>query len=68
MFALSATGGTRPYKWEVLAGGVTINADTGILTGSFSDEGSHTVVVRVTDKDGNSVIANVVITVTKPAT
>ena len=67
VFALSATGGTRPYKWEVLAGGVTINADTGILTGLFSVPGSHNVVVKVTDKDGNSVIANVVIDVTDPA-
>lgn len=69
VFALSAKGGTSPYKWSVLDDGqtgVTINPDTGVLSGNLSTAGKFTVVVKVTDNDKNSVIANVSITVTDP--
>ena len=67
VFALSAKGGTSPYKWSVLDDGetgVTINPDTGVLSGKLTTAGKFTVVVKVTDNDKNSVIANVSITVT----
>lgn len=42
----TATGGTKPYVFEVIRGGGTIDKDTGIFTApSYTD----TVMVQVTD-------------------
>lgn len=67
VFALSATGGTPPYEWKVVAGppGVTVTPD-GILRGSIGEAGTYTVVVEVTDEIGTTVRTNVTITIEAP--
>ena len=68
-FALSATGGTPPYKWKKVGevSGLTISED-GILSGSISTSGTYMIVVEVTDKDGIVTRANFTIEVSDPAT
>jgi hypothetical protein len=50
---LAASGGTAPYTYAVTAGslppGVTLNASTGLLSGTPSAVGSYTFTVTVTD-------------------
>lgn len=69
-FALSATGGTPPYKWKAIAGvppGLSLS-EAGILSGAIPQVGSHVMVVEVTDADGVVVIASFTIEVSAPAT
>ena len=69
-FALSASGGTAPYKWKLLSStaGVSLDESSGILSGTLSDLGDTNVVVQVTDSDGTVVSGNVKITVSKKPT
>lgn len=66
-FALSATGGTPPYRWSAvgLPAGVSVNAN-GVLSGSIAAAGNYTGVAQVTDSEGVSVMVNVTFTVAKP--
>ena len=49
---LAATGGTPPYSWSVTNGtlpaGLTLNAGTGVISGTPTTPGISTVTVRVT--------------------
>ncbi len=55
----TVTGGTSPYTWSVSAGtlpaGLTINASTGLISGTPTSSGTTNVTVQVVD--GNSVSA-----------
>lgn len=54
---LTAVGGTKPYTWTSteLPTGITLNAATGILSGTVTAGGEYNFYVRVTDYDGASV-------------
>ena len=49
--AMAATGGTGAYHWSAtgLPTGLTMNATTGVITGTTSQTGTATVAVQVTD-------------------
>ncbi|WP_424217164.1 putative Ig domain-containing protein (plasmid) [Streptomyces sp. BI20] len=51
---LSATGGTTPYTWTAtnLPAGLTINASTGVVSGTPSGWGFRNVTLTVTDAAG----------------
>lgn len=65
--AISATGGYTPYEWAVVAGalptGYTLNALTGVVTGTSTDTGTHDFTVRVRDALGQVAFAALAITV-----
>jgi hypothetical protein len=50
---LQATGGVKPYQWSLASGalpaGFTLNASTGVISGSSKQTGSWTFTVRVRD-------------------
>lgn len=50
---LSASGGAKPYSWSVVAGklpeGLTLNAQTGAVTGTPAEPATASFTVRVAD-------------------
>ena len=56
---LAGTGGTGPYTWAVASGtlpsGLTLNAATGVLSGTPAGVGSDTFTVSMTDGAGTTV-------------
>ena len=52
---LSATGGSKPYQWSIVAGaldpGFSLN-DNGVISGKATAPGTYHVTVRATDKFG----------------
>jgi hypothetical protein len=77
-YAYTATGGTVPYAFDLTAGslppGVTLNASSGVISGTPTTAGAYTWTVRVTDavssvatvSDGASVIDDLSITNAAP--
>ncbi|MGH3712332.1 MAG: S8 family peptidase [Micromonosporaceae bacterium] len=53
---LSATGGTAPYTWTAtgLPPGLSINTETGLISGTPSQWGSYQVTATATDTAGRS--------------
>lgn len=53
-----ASGGTAPYTFAISSGalpaGVTLNASTGVLSGTPTNGGTQTFAVRATDANGNT--------------
>ncbi|MEU4536425.1 putative Ig domain-containing protein [Streptosporangium sp. NPDC023825] len=53
---LTVSGGVAPYTWSVSAGslppGLTLNASTGVLSGTPTTTGNFTVTFRVVDANG----------------
>ncbi|MFF2048054.1 putative Ig domain-containing protein [Stenotrophomonas bentonitica] len=53
-----AFGGIGPYRWAITAGalptGRSLNAETGVVTGSQTTAGAFSWTVRVTDAQGNT--------------
>lgn len=54
---LIAAGGSLPYKWslfsDVLPPGLTLNENTGLITGAPTANGSYVFTVKVIDNNGN---------------
>lgn len=52
-------GGIAPYTWSVTSGvlptGLTLNPNTGRISGTPTDEGDSTVVIKLTDLNGTTV-------------
>lgn len=55
---LAATGATGDYRWALTDGtlpsGLTLDPDTGRLTGTPTEDGDHALTVAVTDANGGS--------------
>ncbi|QTD44773.1 Ig domain-containing protein [Ottowia testudinis] len=69
-YALSATGGTSPYKWGAvgtLPAGLSLS-EAGVLSGTIGAPGTYLIAVQVTDSSGVAVTANLTITVANPST
>jgi hypothetical protein len=55
---LQRSGGTAPYTWSIVAGlgnlpaGLSLNANTGVISGTTSTTGTSNFTVRVTDAPG----------------
>src|SRR6202044_3853598 len=64
---LTVTGGTSPFTWSVSAGalppGVTLDASTGLLSGTPTTAGSYSFTVKVTDHSGLTATEPVSLTV-----
>jgi hypothetical protein len=62
---LGATGGVTPYSWSAtnLPPGLTIAADTGLISGTPTTAGSYSVVATVTDPAGGSDTMNLSYTI-----
>lgn len=56
---LAATGGFTPYTWSIAAGslpsGLSLNASTGVVSGTTTATGTTLVTFRVTDNTGANV-------------
>ncbi|WP_344930551.1 putative Ig domain-containing protein, partial [Streptosporangium carneum] len=65
---LTVTGGTAPLTWSIPAGslppGLTLNASTGVLSGTPTTTGSHPFTVQVTDANGQTATRSVTLVVT----
>lgn len=55
---LTASGGTAPYTWSIVAGslpaGLTLNASTGHISGTPTVQGTSTITIKVTDAIGTT--------------
>jgi hypothetical protein len=64
--ALAATGGVKPYLWELLSGDaeITLDSATGALAGSLPESGERVLQVRVTDAQQSIANAELKLSVT----
>ncbi len=62
---LTAEGGTSPYTWSAtgLPNGLTLDEDTGVISGIPTETGAFSVLVTVTDDDGTTVTESLTLTV-----
>jgi hypothetical protein len=64
---LQANGGTPPYTWSISAGtlptGLSVNANTGAITGTPTATGVSNFTVKVTDSAAATATANLSITI-----
>jgi hypothetical protein len=69
---LVASGGVQPYTWQVTSGtlpaGLTLNAATGLISGTPSVSGTFLVAIAIRDQASASASAPVQIKVIDPAT
>ena len=66
---LSAGGGAPPYKWSVSSGntdGLTLNATSGVLSGTPQAAGTFTFIAAVTDSANKIATQSLSLTVTPP--
>jgi large repetitive protein len=68
--ALAASDGVTPYTWSIASGslpaGLTLNAATGVISGTPTAGGSSSVTVQVSDSIGTVASAGYSISVTSP--
>ncbi len=66
-FNVIAQGGTPPRHWNIEAGflpaSVTLNPDTGTLSGTPANPGVYPITLRVTDAQSNSVLRELALTI-----
>jgi hypothetical protein len=71
-YEVKATGGTPAYNWAVTAGilptGISLNANTGIVSGIPTISGVYNVTVSVRDQKPDTVSATIQIKVINPET
>ncbi len=72
-FAFTATGGSPAYLWSLVNGstlppGLTLNANTGVLSGTPTTNGNFSFTVRVTDSVGTQAILTVALPIGQPLT
>ncbi len=64
---LHASGGIPPYTWSISAGtlpsGLTLNASTGVISGTPTATGTSTFTVKVTDSVATTATASLSITI-----
>ncbi|QSO50914.1 putative Ig domain-containing protein [Alicyclobacillus curvatus] len=64
---INATGGFAPYTWSLTSGslpsGMTLNANTGAISGTPLVSGTSTFTAQVEDADGNTATQSLSITV-----
>ena len=60
--ALSAAGGTAPYTWSILSGslpaGLTLNASTGVISGTPTTQGAYAFTAQAQDATGAKASGN----------
>jgi hypothetical protein len=64
---LQASGGTTPYTWAILSGslppGLSLNASTGVISGTPTGSGTYNFTVQVTDSNSHTATQALAITV-----
>jgi len=67
-----ASNGRQPYTWSIASGalpaGLTLNAGTGLISGTPTATGSFVAAITVRDQDNRSATGNLSIRVSNPAT
>jgi Putative Ig domain/Glycine rich protein/IPT/TIG domain len=65
---LAATGGVTPYAWSVTAGslppGLSLNASTGVISGTPDVTGTYAFTVTVTDAESPAMTASAALAIT----
>ena len=70
-WTIKATKGTAPYKWSISSGslptGLTIDPNTGIISGTLTATGTFKFTVKITDKNNIEATKAYTVKITKPA-
>ena len=70
--SLTASGGTPPYSWSLVSGsgalpaGLSLNASTGVISGTATTTGAFTFTLRAQDASGASNTLTLCVTVVSP--
>ncbi len=68
-FTLQATGGVPPYTFSVtgLPTGITVNAATGVISGTWTTAATYSGTIKVTDNSGQTASSTYSTSITSPA-
>ncbi|MEN3336257.1 MAG: hypothetical protein V7641_5622 [Blastocatellia bacterium] len=71
-YSPAVSGGRQPYIWSItssaLPAGLTLNANTGLISGTPAAAGNFVAAITVRDSDNRSATGNLSIKVSDPAT